>query len=288
LAGSERQHLTGTTGQRLKEAGNINKSLHSLSHVINALVDITNGRPRHVHYRDSKLTFLLRDSLGGNAKTFIIACVSPSIDCFSESYSTLKFAQRAKMIKNKAILNTEIKGDIIQLQNEVQRLYKIIEEYQSTRGDSEMVVFAVKRQREAEHALDILMKQIKTLEEAVKRKEQQLQSEKMVTKFRESTIKALKGGGEESDLVILLRQEIGELRKQLELHPEVARLTYENVFLKEQVECLREFEAARKEYEEHERRLNDWVLKLKDSEEMEARERQMAELTEENKFLQQE
>jgi hypothetical protein len=60
LAGSERQQLTGTTGIRLKEAGNINKSLLALGNVINALVDVANGKPRHVNYRDSKLTFLLR------------------------------------------------------------------------------------------------------------------------------------------------------------------------------------------------------------------------------------
>ena len=115
LAGSERQKLTATTGLRLKEAGNINKSLLgkaqyyrkqlnyavALGNVINALVDIANGKPRHVHYRDSKLTFLLRDSLGGNAKTFIIANVSPSFTSYAETLSTLRFAQRAKMIRNR-------------------------------------------------------------------------------------------------------------------------------------------------------------------------------------------
>lgn len=101
LAGSERQQSTGTVGVRLKEAGNINKSLLALSNVINALVEISNGRQRHVHYRDSKLTFILRDSLGGNSKTRILANVTPSISCLSETYSTLRFAQRAKQIKNK-------------------------------------------------------------------------------------------------------------------------------------------------------------------------------------------
>lgn len=122
LAGSERQQLTATVGARLKEAGNINKSLLALSNVINALVDIANGKSRHVHYRDSKLTFLLRDSLGGNAKTLIIAAVSPSPLCQAETISTLRFAQRAKQIRNKAVVNKDIQGNILELQAEVRRL----------------------------------------------------------------------------------------------------------------------------------------------------------------------
>jgi hypothetical protein len=70
----------------------INKSLSALGNVINSLVDISEGKSRHVHYRDSKLTFLLRDSLGGNSKTLIIANVSPLSSCHGETLSTLKFA----------------------------------------------------------------------------------------------------------------------------------------------------------------------------------------------------
>mmetsp|Transcript_20150 Transcript_20150/g.3290 ORF Transcript_20150/g.3290 Transcript_20150/m.3290 type:complete len:134 (-) Transcript_20150:913-1314(-) len=96
LAGSERQKATDTAGGRLKEAGMINKSLSALGNVINSLVDISEGKSRYVHYRDSKLTFLLKDSLGGNSKTCMIACISPSNTAFGETLSTLKFAQRAK------------------------------------------------------------------------------------------------------------------------------------------------------------------------------------------------
>lgn len=78
LAGSERQKSSRAEGDRLKEAASINKSLSTLGLVIMALVDIANGKPRHVPYRDSKLTFLLQDSLGGNSKTAIIATISPS------------------------------------------------------------------------------------------------------------------------------------------------------------------------------------------------------------------
>jgi len=99
LAGSERQKATGATGERLKEASQINKSLSSLAGVIGALVDIAGGRSRHVHYRDSKLTYLLRDSLGGNAKTSIIATVSPADDCYPETLATLKFAETAKLVR---------------------------------------------------------------------------------------------------------------------------------------------------------------------------------------------
>ena len=100
----------------------INKSLSALGNVINSLVDISEGKNRHVHYRDSKLTFLLRDSLGGNSKTVIIANISGSAACFSETLSTLKFAQRAKLIKNKAVINEDSSGTITLLKSEIKRL----------------------------------------------------------------------------------------------------------------------------------------------------------------------
>ena len=122
LAGSERAKLTSTGGERLKEAGMINKSLSALGNVINSLVDVGEGKARHIHYRDSKLTFLLRDSLGGNSKTLIIANVSPSSASFGETLSTLKFAQRAKLIKNKAVINEDSTGSISILKEEIKRL----------------------------------------------------------------------------------------------------------------------------------------------------------------------
>lgn len=122
LAGSERSKLTQAEGQRLKEAGMINKSLSALGNVINSLVEIGEGRQRHVHYRDSKLTFLLRDSLGGNSKTVIIANVTAAAASWGETLSTLKFAQRAKLIKNKAVINEESSGTIQILKAEIRRL----------------------------------------------------------------------------------------------------------------------------------------------------------------------
>ncbi|GMJ12777.1 phragmoplast orienting kinesin 2 [Hibiscus trionum] len=122
LAGSERQKTSGAEGERLKEAASINKSLSTLGHVIMILVDVANGKPRHVPYRDSKLTFLLQDSLGGNSKTMIIANVSSSISCSIETLNTLKFAQRAKLIQNNAVVNEDSTGDVIALQNEIRLL----------------------------------------------------------------------------------------------------------------------------------------------------------------------
>ncbi|XP_020576024.1 kinesin-like protein KIN-12G [Phalaenopsis equestris] len=124
LAGSERQKSSGAEGDRLKEATNINKSLSTLGLVIMNLVSISNKRQLHVPYRDSKLTFLLQDSLGGNSKTMIIANVSPSNCCALETLSTLKFAQRAKFIRNNAIVNEEASGDVLGLRLQIQQLKK--------------------------------------------------------------------------------------------------------------------------------------------------------------------
>jgi len=98
LAGSERTKLTQAQGERLKEAGMINKSLSTLGKVIKCLASRKGSD--HVPYRDSKLTFLLKNSLGGNSKTLMIANVSPSSAHLNETISTLEFAKRAKMIKN--------------------------------------------------------------------------------------------------------------------------------------------------------------------------------------------
>eukprot|EP00258_Populus_trichocarpa_P038701 XP_024454720.1 kinesin-like protein KIN-12E [Populus trichocarpa] len=131
LAGSERQKSSGAEGERLKEATNINKSLSTLGLVIMNLVSISNGKSHHVPYRDSKLTFLLQDSLGGNSKTIIIANISPSLCCSLETLSTLKFAQRAKFIKNNAIVNEDASGDVILMRLQIQQLKKEVSRLRS-------------------------------------------------------------------------------------------------------------------------------------------------------------
>ncbi|GMF65835.1 unnamed protein product [Phytophthora lilii] len=122
LAGSEKQRQTRVAGKRLKEAAQINKSLSALGNVIMALVDVSNGQKRHVHYRDSKLTFLLRDALGGNAITSIVATISPEEKYFTETLSTLKFAQRAKFIKNNAVQNEDADSLVPVLKQQIEKL----------------------------------------------------------------------------------------------------------------------------------------------------------------------
>jgi len=112
LAGSERQKATGATGDRLKEGAQINLSLSALGNVINALTEKSSGG-RHVPYRDSKLTRLLQDSLGGNSYTVIICNVSPAKINAEETLSSLRFAERAKKIENKAVVNRDPKGERI-------------------------------------------------------------------------------------------------------------------------------------------------------------------------------
>lgn len=124
LAGSERQAKTGATGDRLKEATKINLSLSALGNVISALVD---GRSKHIPYRDSKLTRMLQDSLGGNTKTLMVACLSPADNNYDESLSTLRYANRAKNIKNKPRINEDPKDALLrEYQEEIKQLKALL------------------------------------------------------------------------------------------------------------------------------------------------------------------
>ncbi|XP_076811418.1 kinesin-like protein KIF3A [Clavelina lepadiformis] len=126
LAGSERQVKTGATGQRLVEATKINLSLSTLGNVISALVD---GRSTHIPYRNSKLTLMLRDSLGGNSKTMMCANIGPANYNYDETISTLRYANRAKNIKNKAVINEDPKDALLrQFQKEIEELRKKLAE----------------------------------------------------------------------------------------------------------------------------------------------------------------
>ncbi len=120
LAGSERQAKTGAAGERLKEAITINLSLAALGNVISALVD---GKSTYVPYRDSKLTRLLQDSLGGNAKTVMVANIGPAGYNYEETITTLRYANRAKNIKNKPRINEDPKDALLrEFQEEIARL----------------------------------------------------------------------------------------------------------------------------------------------------------------------
>uniref|UniRef100_A0A8C3W309 Kinesin-like protein KIF17 n=1 Tax=Catagonus wagneri TaxID=51154 RepID=A0A8C3W309_9CETA len=137
LAGSERQSKTGATGERLKEATKINLSLSALGNVISALVD---GRCQHIPYRDSKLTRLLQDSLGGNTKTLMVACLSPADNNYDETLSTLRYANRAKNIKNKPRINEDPKDALLrEYQEEIKKLKAILARQMSPSGLSALL-----------------------------------------------------------------------------------------------------------------------------------------------------
>ncbi|XP_030748520.1 kinesin-like protein KIF21A [Sitophilus oryzae] len=129
LAGSERLKRTGATGERQKEGISINCGLLALGNVISALGDKTK-RALHIPYRDSKLTRLLQDSLGGNSQTVMIACVSPSDSDFMETLNTLKYANRARNIKNKIFINQDKSSKTIsQLRQQIAQLQLELVEY---------------------------------------------------------------------------------------------------------------------------------------------------------------
>ncbi|XP_076449175.1 kinesin-like protein KIF15 [Babylonia areolata] len=260
LAGSERQKDTNTVGIRLKEAGKINQSLSVLGNVIMSLVKIAQGRPQHIPYRDSKLTFLLRDSLGGNARTSIVACVHPDAKCFGETLSTLNFAKRAKQIKNKAVINEDTQGNVAHLQAEIRRLRDMMAQLQAgalppaVPGDGEgpsasqvpshapcqgsnsaqwrnrfleAMLFREKGEQEKEGLRD----QVRMLEEDRRKKERMVQSSRLIIKLRESTIakleKAAKGAGAagaEDPVNKQLCEDVASLKARLDQYPQVSQM----------------------------------------------------------------
>ncbi|XP_023141715.1 kinesin-like protein KIF15-A isoform X1 [Amphiprion ocellaris] len=281
LAGSERQKDTHTEGSRLKEASSINRSLMCLGQVIMALVDVSNGKNRHICYRDSKLTFLLRDSLGGNAKTYIIANVHPGSKCFGETLSTLQFAQRAKLIKNKAVINEDTQGNVRQLQAEVKKLKEQLAQVLAAQGmdcgrdiapggpelpmgpTTEMqhiisykskFMSAVRLWRKQDEEKKMLLKKVAQLEEAWTQKDKFIHSSRMIVRFREDHIsrleKKLKAGQsllsdkESQALIDQLKEEIKILRDQVEHHPKMTRYAAENYSLREENRLLRSLESV--------------------------------------------
>lgn len=240
LAGSERQKMTSADGERLKEASMINNSLLCLGQVINSLVDREKGKAqKHVPFRDSKLTFLLRDSFGGNSTTCLVATVTPSVTSLSETLSTLTFAQRAKMITNTAVLNENTCGSVSALQAEIARLRAELEFTTSANsGDQLMVnvsvppsdsvgvtVIALRNQNSK------LSKKMKMLGEVGNSREQQinllkrkLQQETLIRKCKDRRITYLSSNGKTSGMngqeeVAALREEVIALREQLESVP---------------------------------------------------------------------
>ncbi|XP_026747752.1 kinesin-like protein unc-104 isoform X3 [Trichoplusia ni] len=200
LAGSERADSTGAKGTRLKEGANINKSLTTLGKVISALAEISASKSKKskkadfIPYRDSVLTWLLRENLGGNSKTAMIAAISPADINFDETLSTLRYADRAKQIVCKAVVNEDANAKLIrELKEEILKLRELLkaegidveeaEENSPQRKKSEAEVLSPKLSRAAttiaEEAVDQLQASEKliaelneTWEEKLKRTEQ--------------------------------------------------------------------------------------------------------------------
>ncbi|CAN6176369.1 unnamed protein product [Urochloa humidicola] len=249
LAGSERQKSSGAEGERLKEAANINRSLSTLGLVIMTLVDVANGRNRHVPYRDSRLTFLLQDSLGGNSKTTIVANVSPSICSSSETLSTLKFAQRAKLIQNNAKVNEDASGDIMALQRQIEELkdqLACLKKQQNCPGSPGLQLFdsdfasefktlcGVGDQPDCD--LNILKQKVSHLEDVLVGSLRREKSAETKIGKLEAEIQHL------NRLVDLMESDAQRLRRRLELHGEKQRLhpLDENAALSQEIRLLEE------------------------------------------------
>jgi len=167
LAGSERQSSTKAAGERQEEANYINKSLLCLGSVISSLSALSNSEALstkpHIKYRDSRLTFLLRESLGGNSKTHMIANINPKSLYLNETLSTLKFAQRAKLIRNRAKVNENLDmSNIIALQTEIGRLKE------------ELAHKAATPERESNESLEQLLSHCLTVTEAARLRSDEL------------------------------------------------------------------------------------------------------------------
>ena len=246
LAGSERQKSTEAGGARLKEASAINKSLSALGNVIKALVDVADGKDRHVPYRDSKLTYLLKDALGGKARCTLLACVSPATGQLEETLSTLKFAQRAKLVKVKATLNEVVEGSAQELAVEVSRLRALI----AAGGGGGVDAGAVARLEQhvaranrvaaaaafaASAQTEQLTSKLAEVDELSKRLEKNLQSTKMVLRLRDEALKKkTTAAGDDAGK----DTEMEALRKLAECPPEVIRIRVEMQALRSRMEHL--------------------------------------------------
>ena len=234
LAGSERVRLTGATGVRLEESKKINQSLSALGNVIKALTE-PKGRV-HIPYRDSKLTRILEDSLGGNCKTTMMAMISPALEAFTESLSTLKFANRAKHIKNTAKVNEDLdqKSLLRKYERELKRLRQELEERTKNLVDKRALLQLDEQRRKAEADK---LRAITELEQ----RSQEFLKEKKEKKDLEERINAMQsqmlvGGSAKRP------EETTEFREMLQEEHERIRTEYEGK--------LRELEADRQEAEE--------------------------------------
>ncbi|XP_061700068.1 kinesin-like protein KIF3B [Syngnathoides biaculeatus] len=241
LAGSERQSRTGARGERLREAAKINLSLSALGNVISALADRKGG---HVPYRDSKLTRLLQDSLGGNAKTVMIATVGPSERDRHESLATLRYASRAKNIKNKPRVNEDPEAALLRdFQREIARLKALLEE----RGAS------ARERRQKRRDGKRLSRDLAQLCEEDEPKEAGGQwdreaVEKIIEKYKAMESKLLEGGktitdhtNEQQKLLERKRLEIAEqIRREREMRRQITLRDEETLEMRETFSSLQQ------------------------------------------------
>ncbi|KAH8293643.1 hypothetical protein KR054_002493 [Drosophila jambulina] len=187
LAGSERQSKTQASGQRLKEATKINLSLSVLGNVISALVD---GKSTHIPYRNSKLTRLLQDSLGGNSKTVMCATISPADSNYMETISTLRYASRAKNIQNRMHINEEPKDALLRhFQEEIARLRKQLEEgssFEEEPPSSEEEEDTADDELEAPLEIELESSTVQVAEKKPKKKREKTDEEKEELALRKS------------------------------------------------------------------------------------------------------
>lgn len=243
LAGSERQAKTGAQGERLKEATKINLSLSALGNVISALVD---GKSTHIPYRDSKLTRLLQDSLGGNAKTVMVANVGPASYNVEETLTTLRYANRAKNIKNKPRVNEDPKDALLrEFQEEIARLKAQLEKRSIGRRKRR------EKRREEDHSL-VAEEKMRLLKEKEKKMED-LRREKDAAEMLGAKIKAMESkllvGGknivdhtnEQQKILEQKRQEIAEQkRREREIQQQMESRDEETLELKETYTSLQQ------------------------------------------------
>ena len=266
LAGSERQKHSEAVGQTLKEACGINKSLSTLGNVIKSLVDINEGKERHIPYRDSKLTFLLKNSFGGMSKCSFVANVSPSLAALEETLSTLKLAQRAKTVKNTsklceetigstAALQTEltkVKAELLRLQAEGPQMMTLGNVVQNLDEESRNHLEKMRKLLSSERAAhaserEKLASQVGALQGLTKKLDTSLKATKLVVRLREQNLERLQ---KQSQLPLAPAEfweeqggaaikENEQLKVQLECHPEVVKSRMEIETLQKEREDLK-------------------------------------------------
>lgn len=253
LAGSERADKTGASGATLREGASINKSLMTLGLVISLLVG---GKSKHIPYRDSQLTRLLQESLGGNSITVMLAAISPADDNFDETLSTLQFADRAKKIKNTAKKNQDVNQAVIEeLRDEIEELRKQLEEARkggggdgaggglatpssgAGAGDGEMSEEAKARESERVRALQEKIEALSHAKEQDWRKQQELSR-----KFEEERRKNLANESRVRSVMKTIREDNRALLKRMqELMQQHTKLS------KQREKAKAEFKKKRKE-----------------------------------------